>query len=76
MFKNKIIKPKLNIADTIPFDSINKAGIISLGNDRYSKSYRLSDVNYLIARENEQVDIYDSWCKFINSFDISANYNS
>ena len=68
MFKNKI-KPKLNIADTIPFDTIDKSGVISLGNGRYSKSYRLSDVNYLIARENEQVDIYESWCKFLNSFE-------
>ena len=42
MFKNKI-KPKLNIADTIPFDTIDKSGVISLGNGRYSKSYRLSD---------------------------------
>ena len=68
MLKNKI-KPKLNIADTIPFDTIDKSGVISLGNGRYSKSYRLSDVNYLIARENEQVDIYESWCKFLNSFE-------
>lgn len=71
MLKNKL-KPKLNIADTIPFSEIDKDGVISLEDGRYSKSYRLSDVNYLIARENEQLDIYEAWCKFLNSFDAGT----
>lgn len=65
-------KPRVvhDIIDTVPFNQIDpRTGIIEVQNGFYSKSYRLSDVNYSIAKENEQVDIYEGWCKFLNLFE-------
>lgn len=57
------------VKQLIPYDSMLRNGIVYLGHDQWSVVLQLSDVNYLIATEEHQVEILDRWAKFLNLFD-------
>lgn len=44
------------------------SGIAWLGNDEWSITMRLSDINYIAASEDQQEAIVDRWARFLNSF--------
>lgn len=37
----------------------------------FSKCYRFQDINYTTTNETEQIDIFERYCKFLNSLDVS-----
>ncbi len=49
-----------------------KNGIFQVGEERWSKSYRLLDVNYTTKTYDEQLGFFYDWCKTLNSFDVSV----
>ena len=57
------------VKQLIPYDSMLANGIVYQGDDRWSVALQLSDVNYLIATEEHQMEILDKWAKFLNLFD-------
>lgn len=42
-------------------------GIAFLGGDRWSVSPRISDINYQVATQDQQLDVVDRWGHFLNS---------
>lgn len=61
-----------NTRDTIEFARIAPNGIFQVGKEKWSKTYRLLDVNYTTKTYDEQLSFFYDWCKNMNSFDISV----
>ena len=66
--KEKFNPPK-SVQDTIPVQTIYKDGIFLVGKNTYSKSFRFTDINYQISREEDQLDIFERYSKMLNYFD-------
>lgn len=68
-------KELFRIQETIEILSVAENGIFEVGRGRntsmnkYSKSYRFTDINYTTANEEEQESIFERYCKFLNSLD-------
>ena len=60
-----------SIQETIEIIAVSNSGIFEVAKNRYSKSYYFQDINYAITNEEEQKDIFDKYCKFLNSMDCS-----
>lgn len=58
---------------TIKYNRMFEDGICEIENGLYSKSIKFSDINYQIARRDEQVEIFSRYCEFLNYFDPSIN---
>lgn len=48
-------------------------GICEIEKDLYSKTIKISDINYQIARREEQVDIFTRYCELLNYFDSTIH---
>ena len=66
-----IYKTPKSIQETIEILAVSNSGIFEVAKNRYSKSYYFQDINYAITSEEEQEDIFDKYCKFLNSMDCS-----
>ena len=62
--------PHFSITDSIPMRSISEEGIIEVRKGLYSKTYKMQDINYNIAKLEDKVDIYMDWREALSSFDI------
>lgn len=60
-----------SIQETIEIMAVAENGIFEVARNRYSKCYRFQDINYTTTNEDEQVDIFERYCKFLNSLDVS-----
>ena len=45
--------------------------LIILGGIKEGKCYRFQDINYTTATEDEQIGIFERYCKFLNSLDCN-----
>lgn len=66
-----LYKTPKSIQETIEILKIAKNGIFEVAKNRFSKCYRFQDINYATTTENEQMDIFEKYCKFLNSLDVS-----
>ena len=58
--KEKFVVPK-GVQDVIPVVAIFDDGIFKVGKDKYSKTYRFTDINYAVAsREDKDCLLYTS----------------
>ncbi len=60
-----------SIQETIEIMAVAENGIFEVAKNRYSKSYRFQDINYTTINEDEQIDIFERYCKFLNSLDCN-----
>ncbi|PWE87576.1 hypothetical protein LG34_03305 [Eubacterium ramulus] len=51
--------------------AVAENGIFEVSKNKYSKCYRFQDINYTTATEDEQIDIFERYCKFLNSLDCN-----
>ena len=58
--------------DLIGYEAMLDKGIAYLGDDRWSATMSLSDINYEMATQERQAQIIDQWARFINTFDGST----
>lgn len=68
--KQESEKPKRSAKtskELIAYDSMLPSGIAYLGGDKWSVTIRVSDINYMIATQEQQMDIVDRWGKLLNS---------
>ena len=56
--------------ELLGYDSMLSNGIAYLGGDRWSVSLRISDINYQVATQDQQLDVVDRWGRFL-SFALS-----
>ena len=65
-----LYKTPKSIQETIEILKISENGIFEIAKNRFSKCYRFGDINYTTTNEAEQMDIFEGYCKFLNSLDI------
>ncbi|WP_231698917.1 VirB4-like conjugal transfer ATPase, CD1110 family [Parvimonas parva] len=61
-------KPKVTTLDTIQYNIMKKNGICQIDNTHFSKTLKFSDINYLLAKEEDKETIFKLYCNFLNSF--------
>lgn len=66
------IKNPGSTQDIIEIRRIAPGGIFQVGDNKWSKSFRLQDVNYTIKTYDEQLAFFYEWCKTLNAFDVSV----
>ena len=70
-----LYKTPKSIQETIDIVSVAENGIFEIGKgrngslNRFSKCYRFMDINYTTTNEEEQISIFERYCKFLNSLD-------
>lgn len=69
--KEKFVAPK-SVQDAIPIKAVFDDGIFLVGKNKYSKSYRFTDINYAIASDDEKEDILQDYVSLLNSLDSAA----
>ena len=69
--KERFSVPK-GVQDVIPVQAIYKGGIFQCGRNRFSKSFRFSDINYAVASREDKEGMFLAWCEVLNSLDSGA----
>ena len=67
-----LYKAPKSIQETIEIMKVAENGIFEVARNRFSKCYRFQDINYTTTNEIEQIDIFERYCKFLNSL-INVN---
>ncbi len=60
--------------DSLPYDKIFQDGIMKLDEGRYNKCIEFTDINYRLAKPEDQRKIFDDYCKFLNYFDSTIDF--
>lgn len=60
------------VQDTIPIKRIWKDGIFLVGN-KYSKTFKFTDINYSVASEADQLDMFLQYSDLLNSLAYQTN---
>ena len=66
-----LYKTPKSIQETIEIMAVAENGIFEVSKNKYSKCYRFQDINYATATEDEQIGIFERYCKFLNSLDCN-----
>lgn len=61
------------VQKTLPYKSVCDEYIFKVDENKYSKTYRFEDINYSIAKQEEQEGIFLGYCSVLNSFDTNAD---
>lgn len=54
--------------DLLGYKTMTPSGVAWLGDDEWSMTMRLDDINYVSAMQEQQEAILDRWARFINSY--------
>ena len=57
--------------ETIPYVAMHRDGICEMPDGTYSKTIVFGDINYQLAQPEDQQNIFNRYCKFLNYFDSS-----
>lgn len=75
--KKKVVKKKRSVPrttqKTLPYKCVCDNFLMKVDDNKYSKTYVFEDVNYSIAKQEEQESIFLGYCSVLNSFDTSAD---
>ena len=69
--KEKIKIPK-KIRDVFPIQTIWEDGIFLVGKNKYSKTYKFTDINYAVASKEDKETMFLDYSELLNSFDSGA----
>ena len=69
--KEKFVVPK-GVQDVIPVTAIYDDGIFRYSKDKYSKSFKFTDINYAVASRNDKEAMFLEYSELLNSFDSGA----
>ena len=61
-----------NIQEAIPVNKIWEDGIFKVGKNKYSKSFRFTDINYAVASRSDKESMFLEYSELLNSFDVGA----
>ena len=59
-----------SVQEAIEISKISESGIFEVCENRFSKTYLYSDLNYTTVDEEEQISIFERYCRFLNSLDV------
>ena len=60
-----------SVQETIEIRNISESGIFELERGHFSKSYLFEDINYVTTNDEEQIDIFERYCRLLNSLDVT-----
>ena len=69
--KEKFIIPK-GVQDTIPVNKIYEDGIFLIGKNKYTKTFKFTDINYTVAGKSDKEGMFLKYSELLNSFDTGA----
>lgn len=73
--KSKEKRKKLkSVQDSIPFERMFLDGICRVRKGFYSKTIQFFDLNYRLAQQEDQKEIFEEWCGILNYFDSSIAF--
>ena len=61
------------VQDVIPISCMWPDGIFKVGN-KFTKQFRFTDINYLVAAREDQQNMFLTYSELLNSFDSGATY--
>ena len=67
----KFIIPK-GVQDTIPVNKIYEDGIFLIGKNKYTKTFKFTDINYAVAGKSDKEGMFLKYSELLNSFDTGA----
>ena len=65
-------KPPRTVQESLPYRRVCDEYIFMVDDGKYSKTYQFEDINYQIAKQDEQESIFLGYCSVLNSFDTNA----
>ena len=65
--------PKTTV-EYLDYERMYDNGICELGDDQFSITLKISDINYQTARRDEQMDIFGRYCEVLNSLDPQQHF--
>ncbi len=68
-FMDELNQVPRTVQQTIPYQSVYESGIIQIDEDHFSKTYKLTDINFKTAEESEQESIFLEFEALINGLD-------
>ena len=69
--KEKFVVPK-GVQDCIPIYAIYDDGIFRVGRDKYSKTFKFTDINYAVASREDKEAMFLEYSELLNSLDSGA----
>ena len=69
--KEMFVVPR-RVQDLIPVQRIWPDGIFQVGPNKYSKTWKFSDINYQVASEEDKENMFLLYSDVLNSFDSAA----
>lgn len=69
--KEKFVVPK-GVQDVIPIIAIYDDGIFQVGKDKFSKTFKFSDINYAVASREDKEAMFLEYSELLNSLDSGA----
>ena len=60
--------------NTLKYTSLFENGLMHIVRDKYSRTYKLGDVSYITAQENDKIDVIDTYAEGLNSLDVGTNF--
>lgn len=71
MFYKKV---PTTVQDTIKYQRIREDGICQIDEKTYSKTINFKDINYVLAKDEDQAKIFGDYSMFLNYFDSSIDF--
>jgi hypothetical protein len=72
--RNVVLAVPRTVQDTIPYIQDYEEGVFEVAPNKYSKLYRLKDINYLTSDVGEQESIFIKLAEFYNYFSEEMNF--
>ena len=69
--KERFVVPR-GVQDVIPIKAIYDDGIFQVGRDKFSKTYKFSDINYAVASREDTEAMFLEYSELLNSLDSGA----
>ena len=69
--KKRFVVPR-GVQDVIPIKAIYDDGIFQVGRDKFSKTYKFSDINYAVASREDKEAMFLEYSELLNSLDSGA----
>lgn len=69
--KEKFVVPR-GVQDVIPITAIYDDGIFKVGKDKFSKTFKFSDINYAVASREDKEAMFLEYSELLNSLDSGA----
>ncbi len=69
--KERFVIPK-SVQQAIPIKAVWENGIFKVGRNKFSRSYRFTDVNYAVAGKEDKESMFLDYSELLNVFDSGA----